>query len=180
MPARIRARLAAIDRAQLPSVEQARTIQAEQARQPIVRDRQPPPAIEQTRAKAAPERAQRRERPAAVTEHREPQPTVTARPRGAGERNVGDTAASIASSAGKLIGKVFEALANMISPPSPPTREEQQQAEITRAEREADAAARAAQERHHQLLDQMARDDAERKRLEERDRDTDRGRERER
>jgi hypothetical protein len=177
----IRARLTDVDRAQLPSVAQAKMRPAEQARQPVNRDRQQPtPAIEQTHAPAAPERAQAQERPAALRDRPDAPTITTGRPPRGGGRHVSDIAGGFIRSGLSLLGRVAEFLANMISPPAPPTREEQQRAEIGRAEREADATARAAQERNHQLLDQIARNDAERRRQEERDRDTDRGRERDR
>lgn len=99
---------------------------------------------------------------------------------GAAEKTVGRTFGMLGNALA-AVGKVVEALANMVSPPAPPTPDQaERQARV--AEEQQDAARAAEQQaQHDQLLDQMARDDAQRRRDEERPRDDyDRGRERER
>jgi hypothetical protein len=190
--AETRARLSDIDKQQLPSVDQAKAMQAERAqlafpelRPTIARPDNERPAetfAAAARATAAPEPVQQPERSAAVREPEGGNSAPEPQPRAENMRDAGDVADRAGGLGVKALGKLFGIAASLFeglfsSPPPPPTKEEVQRAERVddeRAEKNADREAAAKDAYFRQLLDQMSRDDADRRQREDgRERDDD-------
>lgn len=208
--AETRARLADVDKAKLPRVAQAKEIQAERARlmpaaeiapqmrsAAIVREAPekgigefPAPANNAPAAPAPRPIVADEPKPARNPEtgERTSEASSVAPARHHGARDAGDVAGRAAGSFVKAIGKLFEFLADMISPPAAPTPDQQQRAEQAAEERAADrqqaAAASDYSERVQQQQDIRARleeqlkADLAHQKAREKDHDRDYGRER--
>jgi hypothetical protein len=177
----IRTRLADIDKQQLPSVDQAKTQQAELDR--TAPDRARPLVTIETPAIVAPEPAQTHDQREAPAAPQEQQPASASPTHAAGLRKPDDIVSRVAGGIMSAFAAVLDALADMFSPPPPPTPDQAKRQALVAEEQQ--EAARAAEQKaqHDRLLDQIARDDAQRRRDEERTRDDydqSRGRERER
>jgi hypothetical protein len=183
--AKIRARLADIDKQQLPSVDQAKTRQAERGR--TASDRE----LQKIAAAPAPERVQGREARPAASAATEQKPSPSSPAREAGVRSPGDVAGRFAGGIARALGAAAEAIVNMFAPPPPPTKDQAERMERVAEERQGQTAAAAEKKAAWDELDeQIRRDKAARERaIREgrtvlsrggRERDDDRGRERDR
>lgn len=155
----------AADAAWLDQVAAAGIAKDRSAPSPQPAPRSAAPAAKETARETAREARQRSGRAAAPdTARREAQPSV-APARAPEKRGKSRVAGGLAAGVAKTIGALMDFVGNMFAPPPPPTKDQAERAQRVAVERQEARADAAAKEAHLQsLLDQMARDDAERRR----------------